>query len=145
MNWGKAIALSLIGFAAMLATLFVIGSRHMESLVTEEYYAEELRYQERIDAQARAHALSTPVRFDAADDRIVLNFPAELAGKTITGTLTLLRPNDANGDRTIAIGPLTDAAFASGPLGLSMGRYDASLDWQVDGVSYHSADKLVVQ
>lgn len=145
MNWGRAITLSLIGFASMLATLFVIGSRHMESLVTEEYYAEELRYQDRIDAQARAQALSTPARFDASGDRITIGFPPELAGKTITGTLTLLRPNDAQADRTISIGPLTEVAFASGPLGLALGRYDASLDWQVDGVSYHSADKLVVQ
>lgn len=145
MNWGKGIALSLVAFAGMLATLFAIGSRHMETLVTDEYYAEELRYQHRIDAQERAHGLSAPVRFDVVEDRIVLSFPSELAGRPISGTLKLLRPNDAHGDRTITVGPTAETHFTSASLGLAQGRYDASLEWEANGVSYHSADKLVVQ
>ncbi len=58
MNWGKGLALSLIAFAAMMAAFGIASARRSEALVTEEYYEEELRFQDRIDAQDRAHALS---------------------------------------------------------------------------------------
>lgn len=145
MNWGKGIALSLIAFAGMMATFMVIASQHVESLVTDEYYAEELKYQERIDAQARARSLSAPVAILVKGDEVELRFPAELKGKSVTGTLNLLRPNDARGDRRVAVRMDADGLFRSPALQLLPGRYDASIDWQADGVSYHSSDKLVVQ
>lgn len=144
MNWGKGIALSLIAFAAMMATFLVIASRHVESLVTDEYYAEELRYQQRIDAQARARSLSGPVAILVQGDELALRFPDEMKGRMITGTLTLRRPNDARGDRSVEIHMDAEGLFRSSGLRLLPGRYDASIDWQADGVSYHSSDKLVV-
>lgn len=145
MNWGRGIALSLIAFAAMMATFLVIASRHVESLVTDEYYAEELKYQERIDAQARARSLSAPVVILVQGEEVALRFPEELAGLTISGTLTLLRPNDANGDRSVEFEADAEGRFRSDGLRLLPGRYDASVDWRSGGVSYHSSDKLVVQ
>lgn len=145
MNWGKGLALSLIAFAAMMAAFGIASARRAESLVTDEYYAEELRYQQRIDAQGRANALSAPVDFIAEKGRLRIQFPAELAGKTITGELRMLRPNDPRADRKLSLKADESGAFVSDPLDLWPGRYDASLEWQCDGVTYHSAEKLVVQ
>ncbi|MFN3875447.1 MAG: FixH family protein [Flavobacteriales bacterium] len=143
MNWGKGLALSLIAFAGMMAAFGIAGARRNEQLVTNEYYADELRYQERIDARERANGLSAPVDMRIADDRMELRFPAELAGRRITGTLTLLRPNDARADRRLAVAADSAGVFVSEPLTLRPGRYDASLEWLVDGVAYHTAEKLV--
>lgn len=143
MNWGKGLALSLIAFAGMMAAFGIASARRTEQLVTDEYYAEELRYQERIDAQGRATALSTPVSMRIADDRLELRFPPELAGKRITGTLMLLRPNDARADRKLDVLADSTGTFISAPLQLWPGRYDASLEWAADGATYHTAEKLV--
>ena len=145
MNWGKGLAISLIAFAAMMAAFGIASARRTESLVTEEYYTEELRYQQRIDAQGRALSLSVPVAIVAGKDRLRIQFPAELAGKAITGELHLLRPNDARADRKLSIAANELGLFESDALELWPGRYDASLEWQCDGVTYHSAEKLVVQ
>lgn len=143
MNWGKGLALSLIAFAAMMAAFGIASARRTEQLVTEEYYAEELRYQQRIDAQERARALSAPVLMRIAGDRMELRFPPELAGKRITGTLTLLRPNDARADRKLEVAADSAGVFVSAPLRLWPGRYDASLEWFVDGLAHHTAEKLL--
>lgn len=145
MNWGKALALSLAAFVALMAWFLWKASSHVESLVTDDYYAQELKYQDRIDAQARSSALSAPVAFTIADDRIQVRFPQELAVKGITGSLRLMRPNDARGDRSVEVRADSTGLFTSEALDLLPGRYDASLDWQADGVRYHSADKLVAQ
>ncbi|HRD52998.1 MAG TPA: FixH family protein [Flavobacteriales bacterium] len=143
MNWGKGLAISLIAFAAMMAAFGIASARRTETLVTENYYAEELRYQERIDAKNRTKALSAPVSILIADDRVRLQFPAEMMGKAITGRLKLLRPNDARADRDVDIAAEGDGAFVTEALDLWPGRYDASLEWQVDGITYHTAEKLV--
>ncbi|MBK8227261.1 MAG: FixH family protein [Flavobacteriales bacterium] len=144
MNWGKGLAISLIAFAAMMAAFGIASARRTESLVTEEYYAEELRYQQRIDAQGRALSLSAPVAIMVGKGRLRIQFPAELAGKAITGELHLLRPNDARADKKVAIAADQDGLFETQALDLWPGRYDASLEWQCGGVTYHSAEKLVV-
>lgn len=143
MNWGKGLALSLVAFAAMMAAFGIASARRSEALVTEEYYAEELRFQDRIDAQDRAGALSAPVSIDVTDNRVRLRFPEELTGSRITGTLKLLRPNDPRADRDLRI-DASEGVFGSAVLDLWPGRYDASLEWQADGVTYHTSAKLVV-
>ncbi len=143
MNWGKGLALSLIAFAVMMAAFGIASARRAETLVSDEYYVEELRYQERIDAQSRARALSAAVSIAIHDNRVHLRFPEELIGKRITGKLVLLRPNDARADRTLPIMADADGTFASESLDLWPGRYDASLEWQADGIAYHTAEKLV--
>lgn len=145
MNWGKGLAISLVAFAAMMTAFGIASARRTEILVTEDYYAEELRFQERIDAQTRTKALSAPVSIVLADDRVQLQFPAEMGGKAITGNLRLLRPNDARADREVIVAAKSDGSFTSGTIDLWAGRYDASLEWQVDGVTYYTAEKLVVE
>lgn len=142
MNWGKGLALSLIAFAAMMAAFGIASARRSEALVTEEYYEEELRFQDRIDAQDRAGALSAPVRIGIADGRVRLQFPPELAGKRITGELKLLRPNDPRADQALRVETVT-SAFESAALDLWPGRYDAALAWAADGITYHTEEKLV--
>ncbi|HEY0976364.1 MAG TPA: FixH family protein [Flavobacteriales bacterium] len=143
MNWGKGLALALIAFAGMLAWFAVMASQHPEPLVTEDYYAEELLFQSRIEEEARARSLSAPVSIDLQRDGIELVFPQELDGLPITGTLTLLRPNGPTADLTVPIRS-DHVRFQLRDISLLPGRYNAALAWEVDGVKYRSERKLYV-
>ena len=143
MNWGKGLALALIAFAGMMAWFVVMASRNPSPLVTEEYYEKELVFQQRIDHTARANALSTSVHIQLTTDGAVLEFPAELNGKAITGELTLLRPNDPRADRVVQVAA-TNGTFEEHDLDLWPGRYNAALEWTVEGEQYYTEVKLVV-
>jgi len=143
MNWGKGLALALIAFACMMAWFVVMASRNPSPLVTEEYYEKELKFQERINDTERANALSTPVHMIVTASELRLEFPQEFQGKTISGELTLLRPNDPRADQVIAVN--TTGIFERGGMGLWPGRYNAALEWTVDGTRYFMEEKLVVQ
>ena len=144
MNWGKGLALSLIGFAAMMAAFGIASARRTETLVTERYYEQELKYQDRIDASARAHALGG-ASIDLTCDAVLIRFPEAMRRRSITGELLLQRPNDPGADRTIAIGHAEEGLFSASGLALTPGRYNAQLQWSADGVAYYTEDKLVVQ
>ncbi|MBX2973616.1 MAG: FixH family protein [Flavobacteriales bacterium] len=145
MNWGKALALALIAFAGMMTWFVIKASQNPEPLVTEDYYGAELKYQGRIDETARAKALSAPVAIALTRGSVQLDLPAEMQGRKVTGTLTLLRPNDPRADRTIAL-PATDAGgYALHDVQLLPGRYNAMLEWQADGIAYYTEEKAYVQ
>ncbi|MBK6476369.1 MAG: FixH family protein [Flavobacteriales bacterium] len=58
MNWGKGITLALIAFAGMMAYFLIRASGNPSPLVTDKYYEQELKYQQRINNTNRADALS---------------------------------------------------------------------------------------
>lgn len=143
MNWGKALALALIAFASMMAWFVVKAARNPEPLVTEDYYGAELKFQGRIDETVRANALSVPVLMDVQRNTLTIRFPPELTGQRITGTLSLVRPNDPGADGAVTI--RTDSALCiSKAVMLKTGRYNAALSWQVNGISYHAEEKIFV-
>jgi len=143
MNWGKGIALALFAFATMMAWFMVKASQHPEPLVTEDYYAAELRYQEHMEGTARAHAYSAPVVMDVQRTRVGLRFPTELAGQRISGRIALQRPNAPAADRAME--------FSSDSLSVSLeevpllpGRYNATLIWHVGGAEHITEEKVFV-
>lgn len=145
MNWGKALAISLIAFAGMMTFFVVMAAWNPEPLVTERYYEQELKYQERIDDAARASGLSAAVAIEVIGDAVFLRFPEELKAGTLKGELTLLCTNDPAGDRVIHVNSDANGEFISFPLALRPGRYNAQLEWVADGRSYYTEQKLIVR
>ena len=144
MNWGKGLALALIAFAGLMTWFVVKAAQNPEPLVTEQYYEQELVYQDRIDAMTRANALSSRVMFTVAGDAVLLRFPAETHAGHITGTLRLQRPNQPLDDRAVEVVGDSSGVFLSAPLGLKSGRYNAELEWSLGEGAYYTAEKLLV-
>lgn len=142
MNWGKGLALALVAFAAMMAWFMIKASQNPSPLVTEDYYGQELKFQQRIDEAARAKALSAPVQMVVQRGSVQLNFPAELAGQRITGHLELQRPDDPRADRTLPLA--TDSTRFTAGTDLAQGRYNATLQWEAGGVKYFTQEKVYV-
>ena len=145
MNWGKGITLALIAFAGMMVYFLIRAAGSPTPLVTEKYYEQELKYQQRINNTNRANELSAEVVMQISAKRIRLEFPKEIDPGTITGELTLLRPNDPTLDKSIAVTASADGVFeVEGDL-LATGRYNALLEWQADGTAYYTEERIVVQ
>jgi hypothetical protein len=143
MNWGKGIALAMACFIGMMAFFFVKAAQSPEPLVTEDYYAEELVYQQRIDATQRADALEAPVQFEATRTGLRLRFPASVSGAPIQGRLKLLRMDAPEHDRDIVVEHVQGGIFTTATTLLS-GPYAAQLDWSAGDTTYASATRLIV-
>ncbi len=143
MNWGKGLALVMIAFAGMLAYFLVLASQNTEPLIAEDYYEQELKYQDRIDAGTRTLALSNEVRFTATRDRISLMFPDQVKDRAISGELILLRADVAGEDRSVVIMNATGGGFTEA-ITLRPGRYIAQMEWRADTVTYYSEEQLIV-
>lgn len=143
MNWGYKILTVYIVF--ILGILFLVfgSAKQNTDLVTTDYYAKELVYQQRIDEMNRVAALSSPVTFEIRDGKLVIQFPSEFAGKQITGEAVLYCPSDKAGDVKkdfSAVGQTVEL-----PMEVTGNRlYEFQLSWKAGTQTYYFSKKIFV-
>ncbi|RYC68982.1 FixH family protein [Spirosoma sordidisoli] len=132
MNWGKAIVLVFIVFAGFIGTMVFRMSRQRIDLVRDDYYQDEIAYQQHIDRLARtAHLKQGPVlQIDPARQQLDLRLPS---GWT-QGQLTFYRPADRAQDRTITLSP-GQQTISTADLG--SGRWRAQVSWSAGGQTFY--------
>lgn len=85
-NWGTRILLLYAGFVMLIVTLVYKSMRTDFDLVSNDYYNEELKYQDIIDAGKNQSRLSAPVQIDATVSTTTFHFPAEFDNTKMKGT-----------------------------------------------------------
>lgn len=143
MNWGTRIVFLYTGFVALILALVFGASSQDFHLVTENYYAEELDYQETILASQNAKALDIPmiVTTNLPDKEMLLTFPP--AQSEVIGELTFYRPANADEDKVVVLRP-TDRQQAVSFAGMSRGKWLAKIRWEHDGRTYFQEETLFI-
>lgn len=89
MNWGyKILSFYALFVFGILFMVFKSSSQNTD-LVTTDYYAKELKYQDKIDEQNRVSALTTPINYKLSNDSLIITFPNDFVGKLLTGNVVL--------------------------------------------------------
>ena len=141
MNWGKWIVVSFILFAAFIATLVTVCVREDISLVTKDYYKDELVYQSQIDRLNNAEQLSQkPVISITGNDFVRVAF--NTTEKIDRGELQLFCPSNERFDRHFDITSLTnnEQYFSVGDL--QKGMYRARLSWSMNGKEFYMEEVI---
>ncbi len=146
-RWGIGIALLYGGFALfMLIVVIFVSTKHYD-LVEPDYYAQELKHQDKIDAQARTESLpqKPEIVVEAAGNKLRVVFPPELMQGEITGSIALYRPSNERWDRTHALA-LSETGEQIIPLdSLAPGFWRVKLEWEAGGQEYYLEDKFLLQ
>ena len=137
-NWGTGIVLAFIGFISFIMYFIItmhVDERFEHELVTEDYYAEELAYQNDIDKLNNANTLGENLSYEKTDDGLIIKFPETLDYKSITGKVFLYRPSNKQLDFDTAIS-LSNSNLLIPDKRLVDGRWNIKIDWQYNGKSY---------
>jgi nitrogen fixation protein FixH len=139
MDWGKGIILTLTAFAGIIISMVVICVRQDDiHLVTQNYYEEEIKYQDQIDKIVNASLLEyEAMAYDAQRRLIELNLP-----KGAKGTLHLFRPSDARLDQKLDFDIQDDEANAINLSELKPGYWKIKMTWVEDETSYYLEKKI---
>ena len=136
-NWGTAIVLAFIGFIAFIM-FFVIQmstDKNLDhDLVVEDYYHQELKYQDDIDKVANANALSEQISWSRTDDGLLISFPKEI-NTDIDGKVFLYRPSNKQLDFEIPIS-LSNHNLLIPDKRLLDGRWNINIEWNDAEKSY---------
>ncbi len=142
LNWGHGIFLTLAFFVGLMGWFMVRAINNPEELVTEEYYQEELKYQERINELANARDAGAAVAFEPAPGTLTLVFPASVKGRVITGTAQFMKPNDSRADRTEALAVDTAGRCVFDTHDWMKGVYQVHVTWTVEGVVHLTEERI---
>ncbi len=139
-SWGSKIAAAYLLFVTGILFLVFKANNENYDLVTENYYEEELKFQNVIDQKQRASALSALPQVGFKNGEMVIQFPEEFAHKKVKGELYLYRPSDATKDIRKAFNIEGSVLKVTVPT-INPGLYDIKISWQVDGQSYFHEQK----
>ena len=144
MNWGYKILLVYLAFIVGILILVYKSSSQKVDLVTENYYQQELKYEQKIDQAERAQSLSSPLRYEVNKNEISIFFPEEMKDKNISTEILLYYPADESKDSVYNL------ETSSGKLTIVLpekdkGMYELKMDWKVDTTKYYSEHKVLIQ
>lgn len=144
-NWGTGIVLAFIGFMAFIM-YFVIKAntdkKYDHDLVIEDYYNQELEFQNDINKQNNANTLIENLGWEKTDEGLIIIFPDNLQTNNITGKVFLYRPSDKQLDFELPIS-LSDHNLLIPDNRLLDGRWNIKVDWQYNGKSYMYKKEIV--
>jgi len=137
-NWGTGIVLAFIGFISFIM-YFVISmntnKKYNHDLVTEDYYKQELEFQNDIDKENNAKTLSENISWEKADQGLIIKFPQTLDPKKIKGKVFLYRPSNKQLDFEISIS-LSNHNLLIPDKRLLDGRWNIKVDWLYNETPY---------
>ncbi len=146
-GWGRGIFFLYGGFVVfILALVFFVSYQDIE-LVDENYYQQELAYQDQIDRVNRTSRLSgqMSVTYDRPSGMILIDYPVDSVGQALSGTVVMVRPSNSGLDREfpVAIDSLgrqyIDAAQ------MAKGLWRTRVSWANGTEGYFSEQILIIE
>src|SRR5688572_2127856 len=145
--WPLGIVAAFVSFIAGTIALIVIACTHKTDLITADYYADELKFQGRLDQLNRTaqHSEQVVVSFDATRQSIVLALPPATVNAQTTGRIQLYRPSAT--DRDVVVRLELDAAGSQviDAATLLPGLWKVRVQWTAQGQDYFADKNIVVK
>lgn len=142
MNWGKSIVLAFVLFAVFIGVLVTVCVRQDVSLVSKNYYNEELEYQAQMERVRNTESLSQKPAVEMMEDRslrIAFDFQQVEQGK-----LVLYSPADISEDKMFRL-ERTTLPYQTFPLGtLKKGNYKVKMTWTANGKEFYFEKSIFI-
>ncbi|NLP57919.1 FixH family protein [Lutibacter sp. B1] len=143
-SWPTGIIVSIVAFIIFILS-FVYRVTFMPEydhhLVSEEYYKDELNYQQEINKLNKAAELKENISLKKVDEGLLIVFPSEFDASTIKGTIFFQRMSNDKIDFKFPI-DLQKNEFLIKDENLVSGRWDVKIDWTANNTSYLYKEKL---
>lgn len=140
-NWGTKIALLYSTFIAFILFMVYMSFGQRFDLVTEDYYAEEIAYQNTIDSKERAEKLEEEVITYVENGMLRIVFPQKEA--VINGEIHCFRPSDEAKDFVVKI-EKHSGTFDIPLTRFVKGKYLLKINWKLKSLSYYQEKTVII-
>ena len=142
--WPAGIVAFFVLLACGMAIVVGIAVTHRESMVNENYYEQELKFQHQIDSAARAQKAGARAQLNAPAGRFVVVLPAQQLSEKPAGTIEFYRPSAAELDREYALAPGADGTQSVDVSKLAAGPWQVRVKWSAGGQDYFLEEKITL-
>ena len=142
MSFGKGIFIAFVLFATFMATLVTVCVHQNISLVSNDYYQQELLHQNKINSQINAQDLAHKPTLSFVNGELIVDF--DQVQQMEEGQLKLLRPSDPSLDTSFALASSSVARQSFKLVKWKSGLYRVSLSWKVKDKEYFIEQVMVL-
>jgi len=141
-SWRLFVILPIVVFALIMTLMVVISMTRKVDLVTDNYYEQELKYQQQIDLKKNSVDLNNLIKTQAEGNSVILysDDPGTLSGKS--GEIIFYRPSDAAMDFKVVFKADPNGKQIITHPALQKGLWKIRLNLSEDGINY-AVDKSV--
>lgn len=142
MNWGKSIVLSFILFGAFIGVLVAVCLNQDTPLVSQQYYQEELNYDNQLRKISNTNLLPTKPAINLEGTALHITYArfAEIEN----GKIKLFRPSDALLDREFEVRSVADSQQVFALDNLTKGMYRAQFTWKQGDKEYYLEKTIIL-
>ncbi|OIQ41816.1 MAG: cytochrome C oxidase Cbb3 [Bacteroidetes bacterium MedPE-SWsnd-G1] len=136
-NWGTSIVIAFALFISFIL-FFVIKSHNPNNkhdLVSEEYYKDELKFQDEIDKQNNVKNLEEAFIVQKISEGIEIQFPSQFTNDNILGVVIMARPSNKALDFETVI-QLNNNKLLLPKRNLVEGNWNLKIEFSSEGTPY---------
>lgn len=125
-NWGTGIAIGYTTFVVFIGVMVYKAFGEDFDLVTEDYYAQEIKFQDKIDSKARAEKLDGNLQTIVEGKNLKILFPQK--DIPLKGSINCFRPSDESKDFTETF-TIENGAYTIPLSKFIKGKYLIKVEW----------------
>ncbi|MFC7445473.1 cytochrome cbb3 oxidase maturation protein CcoH [Mesoflavibacter sp. HG96] len=144
-NWGTGIVIAFVGFISFIMYFVINMSTNKKldhDLVTEDYYKQELLYQNDINKEKNASKLLGKLSWKKSAEGMIITFPEDLDYNEIKGKVFLYRPSNKQLDFETTFS-LSNHNLLIPDKRLLDGRWNIKIDWNYKGNNYLFKEEIL--
>jgi len=127
--------IAFISFIMFFVVKMITDDKYEYDLVVEEYYKQEIGFQEELNAEKNAIELTENVLIERTETGVLIEFPGNETASIPDGIVTFYRPSNKNLDFTKSI-LLEDQKMLIPKNEIAAGRWNISVKWKQNGKTY---------
>ncbi len=143
MNFGGKIVILYLSFVTLIVTLVVMCFKQDVELVSTDYYDQEIKFQDKINASNNEKQLENSIQHIVYKNEIILRVDSALLTKDFTGTITFFRPSDSKMDKAYKM-EFKNNEQKINSKALSHGIYKLQLSWESNKKQYFKEDVISI-
>ena len=143
MNFGGKIVILYLSFVTLILTL-VFNCYSMDvDLVSSDYYAQEINFQQKINATNNEKDLKSSITHSLNDKSITLTIDSALMSKDFNGTINFFRPSDSKKDVQLKMNFVNNEQVIDTKQ-LVHGAYKMQLSWTSNQKNYFKEEVIFI-
>ena len=144
-SWGYKITILYLGFVGIILTLVIISANNKEELVSKDYYDQEIKYQNKIDAINNEKALAETILMNVDEENITLTAPQKWLGNNLSGELFLFCPSDSKKDTHLKFNFTQNGVMNISKKQFAPAAYKVNISWSKDGTNYFKESVISIK
>ncbi len=144
-NWGTGLTIFFILFVSTLGFVLYQAFQQDNSLVMDNYYEEDIKYQQQYDKIKNTSGLTTKVKldYDQTKGEISLTFPLD-STSTASGNILLYHPSNKASDKKYDFRLSQTNVYQILVDKVTKGRLKVKIDWEHAGVKYYQEEEIII-